>query len=93
MARAGGRGRREPLRGAGALAKTNKTHKTARNVPGRVAGEVLACEAAAAYRKSHAGCTLHNACMRSFVAATGGYKNAMALYRTMKRNDGNDVSR
>ena len=49
-------------------------------------------KAAEAYRRSHAGCTLHNACMRSFVTATGGYKNAMALYRTMKRNDGNDLS-
>jgi hypothetical protein len=49
-------------------------------------------EAAEAWRKSHAGCTLHNACMRSFVPAKGGYKNAMALYRTMKRNDGDDLS-
>ena len=49
-------------------------------------------EAAEAWRKSHAGCTLHNACMRSFVPTEGGYKNAMALYRTMKRNDGDDLS-
>ncbi len=49
-------------------------------------------DAAESYRRSHAGCTLHNACMRSFVTSTGGYKNAMALYRTMKRNDGNDLS-
>ena len=49
-------------------------------------------EAAEAWRKSHAGCSLHNACMRSFVPAKGGYKNAMALYRTMKRNDGDDLS-
>ena len=49
-------------------------------------------EAAEAWRKSHAGCSLHNACMRSFVPTEGGYKNAMALYRTMKRNDGNDLS-
>ena len=49
-------------------------------------------EAAEAWRKSHAGCSLHNACMRSFVPAEGGYKNAMALYRTMKRNDGDDLS-
>ena len=49
-------------------------------------------EAAEACRKSHAGCTLHNACIKSFVPAKGGYKNAMALYRTMKRNDGNDLS-
>jgi len=40
-------------------------------------------EAAEAYRKSHAGCTLHNACMRSFVPAKGGYKSAAALYSHM----------
>ncbi len=49
-------------------------------------------EAAEAWRKSHAGCSLHNACIRPFVPAEGGYKNAMALYRTMKRNDGDDLS-
>ena len=49
-------------------------------------------EAAEAWRASHAGCSLHNACMRSFVPTEGGYKNAMALYRTMKRNDGDDLS-
>ncbi len=49
-------------------------------------------EAAEAYRRSHAGCSLHNACMRSFTTLQGGYKNAMALYRTMKRNEANDLS-
>ena len=49
-------------------------------------------EAAKNYRATHCGCTLHNACIRSFVPAKGGYKNAMALYRTMKRNDGDDLS-
>jgi len=42
-------------------------------------------EAAEAYRKSHAGCTLHNACMRSFVPAKGGYKSAKTLYRVIVR--------
>ncbi len=42
-------------------------------------------EAAEAYRKSHAGCTLHNACIKSFVPAKGGYKNAMALYSHLYR--------
>ena len=40
-------------------------------------------EAAEAWRKSHAGCSLHNACMRSFVPAKGGYKSADALYSHM----------
>ena len=40
-------------------------------------------EAAEAWRKSHAGCSLHNACMRSFVPAEGGYKSADALYSHM----------
>ena len=42
-------------------------------------------EAAEAYRKSHAGCTLHNACMRSFVPAKGGYKSAHVLYTAIIR--------
>ena len=42
-------------------------------------------EAAEAYRKSHAGCTLHNACMRSFVPARGGYRSANAMYECMRR--------
>ena len=42
-------------------------------------------EAAEAYRKSHAGCTLHNACIKSFVAAKGGYKSAKTLYRVIVR--------
>ena len=46
-------------------------------------------EAAEAWRKSHAGCSLHNACMRSFVPAKGGYKNAKNLYRVMSRQDVN----
>ena len=40
-------------------------------------------EAAEAWRKSHAGCTLHNACIRSFVPARGGYRSAAALYSHM----------
>ena len=43
--------------------------------------------AAENYRATHRGCTLHNACIRSFQKVKGGYKNAMALYRTMKRNE------
>ena len=40
-------------------------------------------EATETWRKSHAGCSLHNACMRSFVPAKGGYKSADALYSHM----------
>ena len=42
-------------------------------------------EAAEAYRKSHAGCTLHNACIKSFVPARGGYRSANAMYECMRR--------
>ena len=42
-------------------------------------------EAAEAWRKSHAGCSLHNACMRSFVPADGGYKSADSMYECMRR--------
>lgn len=41
-------------------------------------------EAAEAYRKSHAGCTLHNACIKSFVAAKGGYKSAKVMYEYLR---------
>ena len=44
-------------------------------------------EAAETYRKCHAGCTLHNACLRSFVPAQGGYKSAMALYSHMHESE------
>ena len=43
--------------------------------------------AAENYRATHCGCSLHNACLRSFQNVKGGYKNAMVLYRTMKRNE------
>ena len=46
-------------------------------------------EAAEAYRKSHAGCTLHNACIKSFVAVRGGYRSAKNLYRVMSRKGDN----
>jgi hypothetical protein len=42
-------------------------------------------EAAEAWRSSHAACSLHNACLRSFVPAKGGYKSADALYSHMHR--------
>ena len=39
------------------------------------------------YRATHRGCTLHNACLRSFVDAKGGYKSAMAMYAVLKRRE------
>ena len=42
-------------------------------------------DAAETWRKSHAGCTLHNACIRSFVPARGGYRSADALYSHLHR--------
>lgn len=44
-------------------------------------------EAAETWRKSHAGCTLHNACIRSFVHAKGGYRSAAALYSHMHETE------
>ena len=40
-------------------------------------------DAAKDYLATHRGCTLHNACLRSFVRAKGGYKSAMSLYSYM----------
>ena len=44
-------------------------------------------EAAEQYRATHCGCTLHNACLRSFVFEKGGYKSAMALYSHMHESE------
>ena len=44
-------------------------------------------EAAEKWRATHAGCSLHNACIRSFVPAKGGYKSAAALYTHMHENE------
>ena len=43
--------------------------------------------AAEKYRKTHCGCTLHNACLRSFTALPGGYASGKSLYRVMKRKN------
>ena len=43
--------------------------------------------AAEDYRKTHCGCTLHNACLKSFVPETGGYASGKSLYRVMKRTN------
>ena len=48
-------------------------------------------EAAENYRATHCGCTLHNACLRSFVRAKDGYKSGKALYRVMLRTAKDDV--
>jgi len=42
-------------------------------------------EAAREYQRTHAGCTLHNACIRSFAAAKGGFASGKALYVVLKR--------
>ena len=41
--------------------------------------------AAEKYRKTHCGCTLHNAGIKSFVSAPGGYASGKSLYRVMSR--------
>ena len=40
-------------------------------------------EAAENYRATHRGCTLHNACLRSFVRVKGGYASGESLYESM----------
>ena len=44
-------------------------------------------DAAKKWRATHAGCSLYNACLRSFVPAKGGYKSAKVMYRILVRND------
>ena len=41
--------------------------------------------AAENYRKTHCGCTLHNACLRSFTVLPGGYASGKSLYLAMHR--------
>ena len=41
--------------------------------------------AAENYRATHCGCSLHNACLRSFVAAKGGYASGKSLYESMRQ--------
>ena len=42
-------------------------------------------DAAKKWRATHAGCSLYNACLRSFVPAKGGYKSAKAMYECLRR--------
>ena len=46
-------------------------------------------DAAKKWRATHAGCSLHNACMRSFVPAKGGYKSAKAMFVVLNRKGNN----
>jgi len=41
--------------------------------------------AAEKYRDTHCGCTLHNACLKSFVREPGGYASGKSLYLAMLR--------
>ncbi len=41
--------------------------------------------AAEKYKKTHCGCTLHNACLKSFVSEPGGYSSGKSLYLAMLR--------
>ena len=44
-------------------------------------------EAAEKYRTMHCGCTLHNACMKSFTAELGGYSSSKSLYLAMRQTN------
>ena len=46
-------------------------------------------KAAEAWRASHAGCSLHKACIRSFVSIEDGYRSAKALYVVLSRKGNN----
>ena len=41
--------------------------------------------AAKKYRDTHCGCSLHNACLKSFVRKPGGYASGKSLYLAMLR--------
>ncbi len=38
------------------------------------------------YRATHRGCSLYNACIRSFVPSNGGYKSAKTIYEHIRRH-------
>ena len=38
------------------------------------------------YRATHRGCSLYNACIRSFVPSNGGYKSAKTIYEHIRKN-------
>ena len=44
--------------------------------------------AAEKYRKTHCGCSLRNACIKSFVPETGGYASGLSMYESMRRRTG-----
>ena len=46
-------------------------------------------KAAEDYRATHCGCTLHNACLRSFVFEKGGYCSWKAMYVVLTRKSNN----
>lgn len=41
------------------------------------------------YLKTHRGCTLHNACLRSFTKIDGGYKSAKSMFAAINRKGNN----
>ena len=43
-------------------------------------------DAALEYWNSHAGCSLHNACIRTFVSLHNGYSSGKSMYRVMLRH-------
>lgn len=43
-------------------------------------------EVAEEYRATHRGCSLYNACIRSFVPTKGGYKSAKTIYEHIRKH-------
>ena len=44
--------------------------------------------AAKTYKKTHCGCTLRNACIKSFVHVPGGYASGLSMYESLRRRMG-----
>ncbi len=44
--------------------------------------------AAKTYKKTHCGCSLYNACIKSFVHVPGGYASGESMYESLRRRMG-----
>ena len=58
---------------------------TAKPGPRLTPTKQLQIEAVEKYRATHRGCSLFNACMRSYIPAKGGYKNPKVIYEHIRR--------
>ncbi len=61
---------------------------TSRARPQRNAAKRRQIAAAKTYKKTHCGCTLRNACIKSFVHVHGGYASGLSMYESLRRRMG-----